>query len=829
MAINKETVEQVEKISRYIDEIEGTVSNSKVESRLKEAINGVEKLCGGLDNLKDKYDKLVEEEKKAEEAGKDLDDNLKKQLNAIRKLHSAYEDFDEYLKNTTGAERWFDRFDKRTENLSKGINKISSGIKGLWNTTDNFTKPWQRASQAASDYAKAVGLSGKAMDELRKRTISTTARGLAASFNYSSDELMKLMERTTKSLGRNVAINNEGMKNLAAMSRTLGEDTATEMIARLENFGVSVNEAGSRAGKMFAEASKSGISMEKYSKNFVDNIKLAQNYTFKNGLKGLSDMAKKATELKLDMGMVASFAEKVNTVEGALTTGAKLQVLGGSFAQMASPLQMLGESINDMEGLQDRLISMVGNLGRFNRNTGEVEVSAFNKYRIRTAAEAMGVDYGGLMESVNAQARRNEIARQLPSGVSKEVADLVKNIGVIENGVAGVNINGEFKAASRISNDDLRDLTELNRSENDDIKDIAVRLRGWEDSFSGLKKQKEALQAQVTETSGLGKQMQNVVQWLSKNNTALYLILAAQVGTGLLSNGRRIIEGGSRIGKWAGGLFKRGGANAVATGGAAGSSTAASLGRIAGLLTKGGPIALGIGAAVAAVWGINKLIKNKQEKEIKRLSGVDLQGKYTSVQQGKILNYLKDDKKMSEYEFSLLPKKVQEKMIESGDAEALGINVKNKATGGIVRGRGTGTSDSIPAMLSNGESIMTAAATSRYGDLLSALNQSVGGNPIRAAKGGTVIKPRTFSYGGYVAPTAPAPTMNNGGVMGETRVHVTFDDMKVNMPDGTIREIGSSLLKDSTFERNLIKNIEQGLVMRSTGGPYKVTKAYSNI
>ena len=52
------------------------------------------------------------------------------------------------------------------------------------------------------------------------------------------------------------------------------------------------------------------------------------------------------------------------------------------------------------------------------------------------------------------------------------------------------------------------------------------------------------------------------------------------------------------------------------------------------------------------------------------------------------------------------------------------------AQGGLVQGEGTATSDSIPAMLSNGESVMTARATSAYSGILSALNTSVGGAPI---------------------------------------------------------------------------------------------------
>ena len=58
------------------------------------------------------------------------------------------------------------------------------------------------------------------------------------------------------------------------------------------------------------------------------------------------------------------------------------------------------------------------------------------------------------------------------------------------------------------------------------------------------------------------------------------------------------------------------------------------------------------------------------------------------------------------------------------------INSAKFATGGLVTGPGSGTSDSIPAMLSNGESVMTARSTSMFAPLLSSLNQLGGGVPI---------------------------------------------------------------------------------------------------
>ena len=70
--------------------------------------------------------------------------------------------------------------------------------------------------------------------------------------------------------------------------------------------------------------------------------------------------------------------------------------------------------------------------------------------------------------------------------------------------------------------------------------------------------------------------------------------------------------------------------------------------------------------------------------------------------------------------------------IISNMTAAIGIvNSAKFADGGLVEGPGTGTSDSIPAMLSNGESVMTARATSMFAPLLSAINVAGGGVPIQ--------------------------------------------------------------------------------------------------
>lgn len=74
--------------------------------------------------------------------------------------------------------------------------------------------------------------------------------------------------------------------------------------------------------------------------------------------------------------------------------------------------------------------------------------------------------------------------------------------------------------------------------------------------------------------------------------------------------------------------------------------------------------------------------------------------------------------------------------VVSGMASAI-VSVKSAkfASGGLVTGPGTATSDSIPARLSNGESVINARSTSMFAPILSALNEAGGGKAFNGAGG----------------------------------------------------------------------------------------------
>ena len=530
---------------------------------------------GGLDGLQERYRKAKEElEKKKKEAEqhhwkpgtKEYNDHIKdatkevlecgKALNQVGKADEKIKEF----KGVKGLAHDADRAVKPVKNLI-------DGLEGMYRVLEKFNDPWAKASHAASQYAKSVGLAKKGMDALRKSTIDNMVKShIGINYNVSTDELLKLQENYTKAVGRNVRLSNADQENMAAMRAIIGEGKTTEFASQFENFGLSMSSTAEHMGKMFADASKAGISFEKYSDNVKQNISIAQNYTFKDGLKGLESMAKKATAIKMDMQMVANLAQKVSTVEGAIDVGAKLQVLGGPFAQAADPLGMLNEGLNDIEGLQDRVTRMIGQLGSFDKSTGEVKVSAFNKRRVAAAAEAMGMDYGKLMESVNANARRGEVEKQLSASASASKLDdnmkeLIKNNAEFKNGKAGVSINGEWKSIDELGNGDYEALVAETQDQAADVKDIAKNLRSLVDKRQGVIKQRDANQAQLSEKLKIGELEGKLIDVIGQSNFLLKTWITIALANNIINGIRGLaqtVDGAKDIFNFGKSIFSRG-------------------------------------------------------------------------------------------------------------------------------------------------------------------------------------------------------------------------------------------------------------------------------
>jgi len=469
----------------------------------KNIIENIEK------KLSELYEKLQEtsNEEERNKILKEIDDNLEREAR-------------------TKAE--IDRRGGKYGAISDFVKEGVQQLKNIYNVVRDFNDPWAKIDDAASKYTKAIGQNTKQYENLRKNTINNVSKSrIAIDYNMSTEELIKAQQDYAVGAGRNISVSNEDQENLAAMTAIYG-GKANELAVLFEKFGVGLTDTSEHLGDMFNKAAKSGISLEKYTDNVKKGLAMAQTYTFAGGLKSMERMAQHAAKIHMDMEQVRALADKTGNVEGAITTAARMQVLGGPFASMADPLGMLSESWGDMEGLLDRMSKITATIGHFNKMTGEVKVDAFDKQRLRAYAEATGQDYSQVMETVHQQAKLGEIRSQINSssaaGLSKEMKELIENTATFKDGRAGVTIDGEFKTLDQLKETDKKELEKLQQTEAQDIKQIARDVASLKDKREGLSKQWENAKSWISEHFKIGQTEKGGLNWVGQRSGLLKLL-----------------------------------------------------------------------------------------------------------------------------------------------------------------------------------------------------------------------------------------------------------------------------------------------------------------
>ena len=504
---------QYKSLSKKIDR-----KNDKID-RIKTGEGNDGKLKRELIKLEEDENKLTLQQLQLQAQKRDREREINKELSYQNK---------KLKEGVTLRERTLHYLDNNvlnTKRFSNGISEIKSGFNSLLGIAKSLLQPWGEINQAAANMAKNVGLGRSQFLKMQGEILNfTTSHHLEARFNMGAKDMIELQEKYALSTGRQIFLNENDAEKAAALSKTLGGiDNATQMTSALENFGIDQTGTASKVEQMVNRANRYGLAFQKYSENFLSNIKMAQNYTFENGLKSLAAMAERSTAIKLNMQQVAHFADNVSSVEGALKTGASLSVLGGSFAQFSDPMRMLYYGLNDIGGLEKNIEGMFGKKAYFNKKTGQIEVSAYNRQMVKAAADATGMNYDQLMESIYAQGRRNRLEPILErQGLTKNQREAVLNRAQLdENGQGYISIGGKKKMLSEgFSQQELNTLENTGDNKRS-IEAIAEATMGYKDNLEAIQKSLDDNSALITQITGIGETATKIMAYVATQGAIL--------------------------------------------------------------------------------------------------------------------------------------------------------------------------------------------------------------------------------------------------------------------------------------------------------------------
>lgn len=377
-----------------------------------------------------------------------------------------------------------------TELMSQVVDLSSEFGKSALNFSKSIENVVQATDESAKQIANITGMSGanaKQYEDFMFKALKNlsfqNSEGKTTYLDEDSKSLLQAQKLYNEATTRNQVMSSEEFIKNSMLGTVLGDkNLASTLLGDMDYFNKSIETGTDLIFEMFKEANKAGVSNKKFAKDLQQNLKLAQKYTFKGGIKGMMEMSLWAQKTRFNMQGLESIVDKVQDggLEGVITQAAKLQVLGGHMAMGSDPIAMMYEAWSDPESLVKRFSDMTKGIGHFNSKTGEVDIKGADAMMLKQYAEATGINYNDARAQITQRIKGEQIDKQLRNKYTDQQKALIYNKAKLnENGDWVVTLdNGQTKGINELEEGDWNSLMPTEESIEDYVSKIYSILAG---------------------------------------------------------------------------------------------------------------------------------------------------------------------------------------------------------------------------------------------------------------------------------------------------------------------------------------------------------------
>lgn len=393
-----------------------------------------------------------------------------------------------------------------TELMSQVVDLSSEFGKSALNFSKSIESVVQATDESAKQIANITGMSGansKQYEDFMFKTLKNlsfqNSEGKTTYLDEDSKSLLQAQKLYNEATTRNQVMSSEEFIKNSMLGTVLGDkNLASTLLGDMDYFNKSIETGTDLIFEMFKEANKAGVSNKKFAKDLQQNLKLAQKYTFKGGIKGMMEMSLWAQKTRFNMQGLESIVDKVQDggLEGVITQAAKLQVLGGHMAMGSDPIAMMYEAWSDPESLAKRFSDMTKGIGHFNSKTGEVDIKGADAMMLKQYAEATGINYNDARAQITQRIKGEQIDKQLRNKYTDQQKALIYNKAKLnENGDWVVTLdNGQTKGINELEEGDWNSLMPTEES----IEDYVSKIYSILNEERGAKNKQQADLADAT-------------------------------------------------------------------------------------------------------------------------------------------------------------------------------------------------------------------------------------------------------------------------------------------------------------------------------------------
>jgi hypothetical protein len=377
---------------------------------------------------------------------------------------------------------------------------------------------------------KQAGLTGQFSEDVRAEL--TMANVPLVRLGIGFEDLADAAKNLVSESGRFITLNRDSWYD-AGEAATAYVGTLSELVSMYPSFekiGIGASDVAKQIEKTGSRSLSLGLQSSKTTKELSTNLSKLNEFGFKNGVQGLSEMVRKSAEFRMNMDQVFKIAEEVMDPEKAISLSANLAVLGGAMGSFGDPLKMMYDATNNVEGLQDALIGAAGSLATYNSEQGRFEITGVNLRRAKAMAQELGISYTELANGAIASAERTSAATALMGRGLKLDDDqqrFLTNISQMKDGQMTIELNSERLQQVLGVDSSVREiaLEKLTQTQVDTI------LK-YQDEFKKLSPE-EIIQKQATDVEQIGRN----VSFLA----AAARVRVAQSGGGMLDKIKEMV------------------------------------------------------------------------------------------------------------------------------------------------------------------------------------------------------------------------------------------------------------------------------------------------
>ena len=347
---------------------------------------------------------------------------------------------------------------------------------------ETIEKTWLKLAQQEEQYLDKIdaatnntglsmGYTNQEQLHYFQKMLMTQVEEVASKFGKSAIEVAQAQQSYIESTGRNKTLGEHDYGQLFGLGTYLGDDNlAATYGSEMEIFNHGIAESVDMLDDVLKDVNKIGLNGRKYTKDLVNNMKLATSYNFKGGTKELMEMAKWAQQTRFNLNSLSNMIDKVQEggIEGVITQSAGFQVLGGHAAINSDPLGMLRDAWADPQAYAKRMQDMTKGFGRFDAKTGEVRFNINESMLIAQMAKNQGRSFEELRQEIIQRNKATQIEKQI-SGYQQFDEDqkaLIANNAEYKDGKWVVKMrDGNTKDVSQLSKTDLEELMPVDHNE----------------------------------------------------------------------------------------------------------------------------------------------------------------------------------------------------------------------------------------------------------------------------------------------------------------------------------------------------------------------------